>query len=507
MAVSQISVIDSAQTLLPITQEICPWCEQPVPHDRFEEISSRFEARENERIAEITARLREQAAREKAEAEENFRAQIELVRAEGNLALDCLREESEVSVVAARVEGRNEAEVAAKEQLTGLERAYRESQTKLEVKVNQAEQARSDAEQLALSLNELLEQVQNDNAKTIEALRQESAAIVATAREEGKSAAEVAMQGQIAEAERLATEAIETMQIKVAEAEQAKQTIATQLEELTQRHDTIVKERVEEVREVLERDKIDAVNAEKARAFDENLKLAGKVQELQRQLDDKSAEELGEGAEIDHYEALKAEFPGDRITRVGRGESGADIVHLVVHNSIECGTIIYDSKNRNAWRSEYVAKLAQDQMAARAEHAILSTQKFPTGERQLCMRDGVIVANPARVVALVQVLRRHVVMAHTLRLSNEARTQKTAALYAFITSERCSQFFERIGTHTEDLLELQVKEQKAHTTNWKRQGELIRSVQRVSAEMSSEIDVIIGTCSVADDAYESSSGE
>jgi hypothetical protein len=39
----------------------------------------------------------------------------------------------------------------------------------------------------------------------------------------------------------------------------------------------------------------------------------------------------------------------------------------------------------------------------------------------------------------------------------------------FITSERCTELFARIDTHTDDLLDLQVKEQKAHTATWKPQ--------------------------------------
>ena len=53
-----------------------------------------------------------------------------------------------------------------------------------------------------------------------------------------------------------------------------------------------------------------------------------------------------------------------------------------------------------------------------------------------------------------------------------------------------------IDTHTDDLLDIQVKEKKAHESVWKRQGELIRSVQKVRAELSNEIDTIIGTAGV-----------
>ena len=51
-----------------------------------------------------------------------------------------------------------------------------------------------------------------------------------------------------------------------------------------------------------------------------------------RKLEKKTAEELGEGAELDLYEELKALFEGDRIRRVPKGTPGADIVHEIVEN-------------------------------------------------------------------------------------------------------------------------------------------------------------------------------
>jgi len=476
------SEMQSATKHINVASEVCPWCEQTIPHEKFAEISSRIEERQRERFSEIASQLREQFAHEKADA------------------LQDLRTESAASLAAARREERTAAEAIAQQQLAEAERARIENEIALQSKITEAELAKESAEQARTDLHKGLEQLRNESAQTIEVLTQESANREAAAREEAKQLAEIAFQERLAENARMNSEAIATMQAKIEQTEEAKQTIEQQIQTLQERHETVVNDRVQEVREALERDKVEAVNVEKTKAFEENLKLNEKLQQMQRQLEKKTADDLGEGAEIDLYEALKGEFTSDRIERVGKGVAGADIIHVVVHNGQDCGKIVYDSKNRSVWRDEYVAKLAQDQMAAKAEHAILSTHKFPKGCRQLCIQDGVIALNPARVIALIQLLRTHIVRIHTLRLSNEARTQKTAALYKFITSEQCSQLFERIDTHAEDLLELQVTEIKVHEKNWKRQGELIRLVQRVRSQISSEIDQIIGTASAQDEA-------
>src|SRR5207245_660867 len=119
-------------------------------------------------------------------------------------------------------------------------------------------------------------------------------------------------------------------------------------------------------------------------------------------------------------------------------------IHTVKDGGRECGRIVYDSKNRSTWRNDYVTKLRADQLAAKADSAILATHVLPAGARQMHVQDGVIVLNPARTVVVVEVLRNHIVQMHTLRLSSVARTDKTAKLYDFIASDRWAQLVDQI---------------------------------------------------------------
>ena len=224
----------------------------------------------------------------------------------------------------------------------------------------------------------------------------------------------------------------------------------------------VVNARVQEVREASEKHEVEALNARDAHHFAEMQKINAKFDEAKRQLEKKTADELGEGAEINLLEALKVEFQGDLIEHVGKGNAGPDIIQTLIHNGRECGTIIYDSKNSAAWRNDYVSKLLRDQTATKADHAVLCTLKFPAEERQIALRDGVIVINPARAIALAHILRKHMTLVHTLRLSKAEREKKMAELYHFITSERCAHLLGRIDLHTDSLLALQEKEMKAH---------------------------------------------
>src|SRR5262249_12430612 len=126
-------------------------------------------------------------------------------------------------------------------------------------------------------------------------------------------------------------------------------------------------------REALENDKVAAVNAERANALNAKMKLEAQLGDMQRKLQEKTAHEHGEGAELDLHDVLKTAFEGDRIRRVPKGTLGADVIHEVVERGKVVGKIVYDSKNRGNWASEYAVKLRKDQIAEKAEFAVLST--------------------------------------------------------------------------------------------------------------------------------------
>lgn len=94
---------------------------------------------------------------------------------------------------------------------------------------------------------------------------------------------------------------------------------------------------------------------------------------------------------------------------------------------------------------------------------------------------------------LATIIRQHMVQLHALRVSEIERERKTAALYDFIVSERCSSLLSRVDERAETLLGLQDKEIKWHRSNWKNQGEAIRAIQKAKADLENQISLIIGT--------------
>jgi len=323
------------------------------------------------------------------------------------------------------------------------------------------------------------------------ALRRARAEAAAAAEQQVADARSEARQAAVALGERLAE-----FQAKLAQEQQVRLAVEQQMSALKAEQQAVIEARLAEVSDGLERAKADlqrekeaAVLAEKAKV----LKLQTELQDMQRKLEGKSAHELGEGSEIDLYQELRAAFEFDRIQRVPKGVNGADVIQEVVHNGKVCGKIIFDAKNRDAWQNAFASKLRADKLAQGADHAILSSNKFPRDKSQIHCQDGVIVANPMRVVAIVEILRDQLVRMHELRVSNEARGSKTVELYAFITSEQFRQLVEQVEAQAGKMLDLDAKEQEAHRRVWDQRNKLIRAVQKAKSDLSFEVDRIIGT--------------
>jgi hypothetical protein len=387
-------------------EDTCPWCGQPIAHEKFIEIKARIRANERARTRDLERRLRD-----------------------------------EQDAVLAQVQA------AAELQIKKANRLFEA----------QAAEARRKADAAIKAANK---QVQS---------------LVRAARDEERKKSRAAVAAASAETARLRAEADQ------------------RLAEQRTHDDDVLKARLREQRDALDKATVEAINAEKAKAFTDRQKLEARLAQLQRQVAHNAAAELGEGAELNLYEQLRDEFPGDTIVSVKRGQPGADLVHTVIENGRECGHIVYDSKGRAAWRNSYVSRLLDDKIAAKADHAVLVTRVFPAGQAQLYVQDGVIVANPARVLALAQMIRKHVVQQATLRLSDEARAENTMRLYDFITSDRCSVLLEQIGTVSDKLLDLDVKEHRAHTATWKQRGQLIREIQQARGTLVTEIDLVLTT--------------
>ncbi len=348
----------------------------------------------------------------------------------------------------------------------------------IEIQVRQDELAAEIEEQVKSRLiterDAEIERVRLEAAAAIEAAQQAVAKREVAIRKETEAAAAAALAPKLAEAVEARKTAEQAVKI-------AKATFTAAL-----------REKLDAQAEVAAKARVEAVNAVTEKFFGENLRLQERVQELQRMLEKKTANELGDAGEIDLFEALMAEFPADQIARVPKGVPGPDIVQRVFLNRVCVGSNIFDSKNHKAWQNKWTAKLRQDQIDAGADHAVLVSTVFPSERRHLMVKDGVVVCGPAQAVAVAHMLRAAVIRFQSLKLSNADRDEKTARLYSLMTSDRATGWWDRIFQATDELLDVEQKDQAwQEKTRTKRTG-LIRAVQVAHAEFTGEIDRIIG---------------
>lgn len=533
-----------------LAPDACPSCGQNIPADRLEELTGRIAARDRDQALALTTRLNDEFRTAKAAADAKATAELERVQRES-----ILREQRAVQDANAAANARFAQTLAEQQTQASAVQAALQVQLDASATAQQhAEQQRlqlnATLEETRRTNTEHLAQVQAEATARETQLRENLGAEIERAVAErltttttAHKAAEQALQDQLAQArtttsvleqqhaalrgqltELCAAKDAEITTIKTTAAAQAARARQEGIDQAAANYAPVLKEKdtavtaaqtaaedaklelrnvkqelqkeltsqLESQREVLEKAQDVALSAERAKAFAENEKLRATIAQVTRDLEKKTNEELGEGAELDLYEELRLEFPEDNITRIPKGAAGPDINHEIIHAGKVCGTIIYDSKNHKQWRNEHASKLHKDQLTAKADHAILSTHMFPKGTKQLVTSEGVLLANPARVVALACILRDHVVRLHTLRVSSIEREAKTAKLYDFITSDRYTKLTGRIDEKTAQLLTEQEKEIKYHERVWKQQGESYRAIQKARADLDTELLLIIG---------------
>jgi hypothetical protein len=113
--------------------------------------------------------------------------------------------------------------------------------------------------------------------------------------------------------------------------------------------------------------------------------------------------------------------------------------------------------------------------------------------QQLAVREGVIIANPARVLAIAEILRREIIHSHELQIVGQERGKKTEDLYSYITSPTFTQHLDSIQILTNKMRDLDAAEERAHKRLWRTRDGLIRSVQEAQGELRVDVDQIVGT--------------
>ena len=262
---------------------------------------------------------------------------------------------------------------------------------------------------------------------------------------------------------------------------------AKQIEAAKQQADQQKKKEIAEIRAILAKDRENALLRKDAEFARERANLEKKISDMSRRV--KKGLDVGEGAELDLFEELRGAFPEDALSRV-KGTSTV-LLHDVRYKGKSAGRIVIDITPRQAWQHAFVTRLRQLQTELAADHAILSTPAFPAGRRELFIDAGVIVVAPARVRAIIEVLRKALVAMYVAKLSDAERADKLSRLFRFITSPSFKKKLAEASDLASEALEIDVQEKRAHDTVWKKRGTVLTRIKHVLRELDTEVAAIV----------------
>jgi hypothetical protein len=171
---------------------------------------------------------------------------------------------------------------------------------------------------------------------------------------------------------------------------------------------------------------------EKEMQIDQMKKL---IEEMKRKSEQGSMQMQGEAQELALEEILRAAFPYDVISEIGKGVRGADAVQEIRnHLGHSCGTIIYESKRTQAFSEGWIEKLKTDMRNTHADMAIIVTQAMPKDMEHFGQKNGIWICKFNEAVSLAQVLRESLIKVHQAMKSQENKGEKMQMIYDFVTS-------------------------------------------------------------------------
>jgi len=275
------------------------------------------------------------------------------------------------------------------------------------------------------------------------------------------------------------------LQIQAAIREDERKKLAAAVDVVKTQLEQQRKKELTQVRQILQKDRDNALAKKEAEFAREREALQKKIVEISRRVK-KGGGELADGGEIDLYDELRGAFPDDRVSRE-RGNLLLD----VRYKSKPAGRLLIDPKPRAAWQHAFVTKLRQEQSEAGADHAILATRVFPVGKKELFVDSGVIVIAPARVRAIVEVLRKALIAMHVAKLSEAERADKLHKLFKFITSTPFRKKLAEASDLTTEALQIDVEEKRAHDLVWRKRGTVLTRIKQVLRDIDTDVSAIV----------------
>lgn len=256
---------------------------------------------------------------------------------------------------------------------------------------------------------------------------------------------------------------------------------ATMREEQQKREEALEIERKKREEESLRKSQEDFMRKleEKEKQMDI---LRKSLEEANRKALQGSQQIQGEVLENELKEILTRNFPTDLIEDVPTGIRGADLVHKVRDPySRELGIILWESKNTKAFAADWIKKLKDDRVLAKADVCILVSSVLPEGVRHFGLYEGVWVTEPEYFLPLTHALRDKILALAEQGKSLVGREEKMELLYGYLSGPEFRAKIENVIGAFRSMKDDLDAEKRSMQRIWsKREKELERIINNTS---------------------------
>jgi len=215
------------------------------------------------------------------------------------------------------------------------------------------------------------------------------------------------------------------------------------------------------------------------------------IEELKRKAEQGSQQLQGEVLELALEERLSSMFPLDRVKPVPKGVNGADLIQEVCDRTgVVCGLILWETKRTKNWSDGWLGKLKADQLAAKADVALLLTQTLPKDCERFQQINGLWVTSYACAFDLAFVLRKSLIELAKARRAARGKNEKMEIVYDYLSSPQ-------FGTRVESVLNMLVSlksdldgEKRAYAKIWSKRQTQIEGVIGSMAHIVGDLQAI-----------------
>ncbi len=370
-----------------------------------------------------------------------------------------------------------------------IKQQYAILKQKEENKAKELEKKQAEFEALLKDFEEKKEKENELFAKRIE---KEKERIKAQTQKESEEAVSLKMKALEEENEKRKAENTKLKEQEIALMKKAKE-VEEQAEELKRKaeKELILKQReIEEKAKAKERESFELEKKELLKQIEDNKKMA---EEMKRKAEQGSMQLQGEIQELALEELLAAQYPFDQIQEVPKGIRGADCIQ-VVYNSFqqECGSIVYESKRTKNFANNWIDKLKEDQLACKADLAVIVSETLPPEINGFGEKDGVWICGFKEVSNLSFILRQMLIRMHSIKKQDENKGGKMEMLYAYFTSPEFVQTVKRILDNQQKMKEHLEQEKRAYSKIWKQREKQIWAVEENVSSLFGSISGITG---------------